>query len=140
MRQYMGMKTSNFAKSSKDPKAVAISRGLPRWYKGRTFEPLAPTREMLSMNEEDFFKAYTERISQLNLKEVVRELGDDAVLLCWEGFNVRCHRRLVAEIFEQAFGIVIPEVGHERSESIPFADQKRKEKPAKRTPQFSFCF
>ena len=32
---------------------------------------------------------------------VAEELGPDAILLCWESFNVRCHRRLVAEWLEE---------------------------------------
>jgi hypothetical protein len=54
------------------------------------------------------------------------DLGPDAILLCWESFNVRCHRRLVAEWLEEKVGIVVPEVGHERAESIPFSEQRSK--------------
>ena len=48
------------------------------------------------------------------------------ILLCWESLNVRCHRRLVAEWLEEKLGIVVPELGHERSESIPFNKQPSK--------------
>lgn len=76
------MKTSNFAVSAKNPNAVAICRGKPKWYKGRTFDALAPTWEMLKMNEVDFESAYRARLARLNLKEVYQELGENAVLLC----------------------------------------------------------
>jgi hypothetical protein len=38
-------------------------------------------------------------------------------------FNVRCHRRLVAEWLEEKLEIVVPELGHERSGSTPFSEQ-----------------
>jgi hypothetical protein len=54
------------------------------------------------------------------------DLGLDAILLCWESFNVRCHRRLVAEWLEDKLGIIVPELGHERAESVPFSEQPSK--------------
>ena len=44
----------------------------------------------------------------------------------WESFNVSCHQRLVAEWLEQKLRIVVPELGHERAESIPFSEQPSK--------------
>jgi hypothetical protein len=49
-----------------------------------------------------------------------------AIILCWESFNVRCHRRLVVEWPEEELDIVVPELGHERSESVPFSEQPSK--------------
>src|ERR1039458_1845180 len=49
-----------------------------------------------------------------------------AIILCWESFNVRCHRRLVAEWLEEKLGIVVPELDHERTESLPFSEQPSK--------------
>lgn len=39
---------------------------------------------------------------------------------------MRCHRRLVAELLEQKLGIVVPELGHDRRESVPFSEQPSK--------------
>ena len=39
---------------------------------------------------------------------------------------MRCHRRLVAEWLEEKLGIVVPELGHERAESVPFSEQPSK--------------
>jgi hypothetical protein len=36
------------------------------------------------------------------------------------------HRRLVAEWLEEKLGIVVPEVDHERSDSLPFSQQPSK--------------
>jgi hypothetical protein len=61
-----------------------------------------------------------------DLGTVAADLGSDAIPLCWESFNVRCYRRLVAEWLEEKLGIVVPEEGHERGESIPFSEQPSK--------------
>ena len=39
---------------------------------------------------------------------------------------MRCHRRLVAEWLEEKLGIVVPELDHERAESVPFNEQPSK--------------
>jgi hypothetical protein len=119
--------TSNFAKSGSHPDAVAISQGVPGWYKGRRYMPLAPPRWLLKARDPELFdREYRKRLEGLDARQVVKDLGPDAILLCWESFNVRCHRRLVAEWLEEKLGIAVPEVGHERSESIPFSKQPSK--------------
>ena len=119
--------TSNFAKSANPPEAVAISQGVPGWYKGRRYMPLAPPRWLLKEKDPELFdREYRKQLASLDTGQVAEELGPNAVLLCWESFNVRCHRRLVAEWLEEKLGILVPELGHERSESVPFSEQKSK--------------
>ena len=119
--------TSNFAKSAKHANAVAISQGVPRWYKGRRYMPLAPPRWLLKAKDLELFdREYRKQLESLRARQVAGDLGPDAILLCWESFNVRCHRRLVAEWLEEKLGIVVPELDHERSESIPFSEQPSK--------------
>ena len=119
--------TSNFAKSGKDPEAVAVSRGVPRFYKGKRYMPLAPPRWLLKAKDPELFdREYRKQLDALDARQVAEDLGPDAILLCWESFNVRCHRRLVAEWLEEKLGIVVPELGHGRSESIPFREQPSK--------------
>jgi hypothetical protein len=119
--------TSNFAKSGKHPDAVAISQGVPRFYKVRRYLPLAPPRWLLNGKDPELFdREYRKQLDGLDPKQVAEELGPDAILLCWEAFNVRCHRRLVAEWLEEKLGIILPELGHERSESLPFNEQPSK--------------
>jgi hypothetical protein len=119
--------TSNFAKSGKNPDAVAISQGVPRFYKGRRYMPLALPRWLLKAKDPELFdREYRKQLDALEPKRVAEELGPNAVLLCWESFNVRCHRRLVAEWLEEKLGIVVPELGHEPAESIPFSEQPSK--------------
>ena len=78
-----------------------------------------------------FDREYRKQLDALDAKQVAEDLGPDAILLCWESFNVRCHRRLVAEWLEEKLGIVVTELDHERAESLPFTEQPSKwdEKP-----------
>lgn len=105
------MQTSNFARSSNDPNAVAISQGIPRWYKGRRYMPLAPSWELIKIKDEELYRRayYTEVLSKLDPKEVYDDLGPDAIMLCWESPRKFCHRRIVAEWLGNALGITIDE-------------------------------
>jgi uncharacterized protein YeaO (DUF488 family) len=113
------MKTSCFAKrrAASDPNAVAISRGVPRWFKGRVYDPLRPSwdlvraaKEGTSTNEEYERRYRTEVLDGLDPAVVRRELGDDAILLCWEKPGAACHRRIVARWLEEKLGIEVGEV------------------------------
>jgi len=133
--------TSNFAKSAKHPDAVAISQGVPRFYPGKRYMPLAPPRWLLNAKDPELFdREYRKLLDSLDAKQVAEDLGPDAILLCWESFNVRCHRRLVAEWLEEKLGIVVPEVDHERSESLPFNKQPSKWDAEPATPQLPMEF
>ena len=89
--------------------------------------PLAPPRWLLKAKDPELFdREYRKQLDSLDAKQVAEDLGPDAILLCWESFNVRCHRRLVAEWLEEKLGIVVPELGQKRGESIPFGEQRSK--------------
>jgi hypothetical protein len=89
--------------------------------------PLAPPRWLLNAKDPELFdREYRKLLDSLDAKQVAEDLGPNAILLCWESFNVRCHRRLVAEWLEEKLGIVVPELGHERAESLPFNEQPSK--------------
>ncbi len=109
------MQTSNFARAAGDHsiKPVSIARYAPRWYSGRRYLALAPTRQMLKMGEDDYRVAYQEILERLDPRKVYEDLGPDAVLLCWEKPGEFCHRRLVAEWLEIHLGIKVPEVGQD---------------------------
>ena len=104
------MQTSNFARNGKNPNAVAISQGT-RYFTGRCYKALAPPRELIKIEDEPLFrKLYHEQVlSKLDPATVYRELGEDAILLCWESPGKFCHRRVVAEWLEKALDIKVPE-------------------------------
>ena len=115
-----GMKTSNFSRSGTHPEAVAISRTRPKGWTGRIYEPLAPSWRLLAeakcgeIDEDEYTRRYyAEVLSKLDPREVYADLGGDAVLLCWERPGAFCHRRLVAEWFEEKLGILVPELGED---------------------------
>jgi hypothetical protein len=135
------VRASNFASSASHPDAVAISRGVPRFYNGRRYMALAPPGWLLKAKDPELFdQEYRKLLDSLDAKQVAEELGPNSILLCWESFNVRCHRRLVAEWLEEKLGIVVPELEHERAESLPFIKQPSKWDAEPATPQLPMMF
>lgn len=112
------MKTSYFASSLWHGKnAVAISQGVPRWYKGRVYKPLAPSWQLVRIKDENEYtiRYKQEVLSKLSQEQVIKDLGEDAILLCWEKPEDFCHRRLVAEWLEEKLGIEVPELEKEKT-------------------------
>ena len=102
-------------------------RGHPRW--------------LLNAKDPELFdREYRKQLDSLDAKQVAEDLGPNAIILCWESFNVRCHRRLVAEWLEEKLGIVVPELEHERAESLPFNQQPSKWDAEPATPQLPMKF
>ena len=97
-------------------RAVAISLGVPRGWKGRRYPALAPMSEMLMAYRmhlwtwEKYAAEYPALIlGRLDPLAVAREL-DGAIMCCWErSDNPHCHRRLVAEWLAAAAGEEVPE-------------------------------
>ena len=106
------MQTSNFKLSGHDPKAVAISRSVPKWYTGERYISLAPASwALVREKDEAVFRArFLQQLEQLDAAFVVSSLDQDAILLCWEAPGEFCHRRVVAEWLERETGLVVPEL------------------------------
>lgn len=109
------MNTSYFAKSANHPNAVSIAGKAPNWYKGRQYKKLAPKYWFFKKYKEDldeeFYKKQFNRIlNKLDPLQVVKELGEDAVLLCWEASGKFCHRHLIAEWLSKNLNIEIREL------------------------------
>lgn len=93
---------------------VAISAGVPRWYRGRRMPELAPSRELLNNRDADFETEYRRLLKRLRPKRIAKQLGYQTVLLCWEAPGFRCHRRIVADWLEGALDVRVPELGFRR--------------------------
>jgi DNA polymerase I-like protein with 3'-5' exonuclease and polymerase domains len=107
------MHTSYFAKYRNGPNAVSIAFITPPGFTGRIYKKLAPPGWLLRHkdNPEQYEHAYWfEVLDLLDPTEVYKELGPDAVLLCWEGPDKFCHRRLVAEWLENSLKITVKEL------------------------------
>ena len=95
---------------SRDKRLVSIALKSPEWFQGRHYPALAPREDMLHLGEEDYRLEYRAILDGLNPRRVYEDLGDDAILLCWEPPGTFCHRRLVAEWLEKNLGVVVPEI------------------------------
>ena len=110
------MNTSYFAKSGKHPNAVSIAGKAPDGFKGRQYKILAPKiwffkKYKLDGDVDYYTEQYNaEVLDQLDPKEVLRDLGEDAVILCWEKPGQFCHRRLVAQWLNEKLGLDIKEL------------------------------
>ena len=102
----------NVKKNLQGQNVVAISQGIPQWYAGQRYMPLAPSWALIKLTDEaQYCKGYAEVLAKLDAKAVYEFLGGDAILLCWEKPGEFCHRRLVADWLEQHLGIKVPEWG-----------------------------
>jgi hypothetical protein len=125
------MFTSNLARLKRilpPLEPIAICAGLPRWVpKGLRRElRLAPDRAWFDLTAKGYDRKMLARLKTLDPRALYAELGENAVLLCWEAPGVRCHRRMVAEWFEQALGIEVPELGFARAEYGAYSELRRK--------------
>lgn len=110
------METSYFGKSLNNPKAVSIAITSPPEFKGKHYKKLAPPFSLLIKYKKDgnalFYTKhyYSEVLNKLNPKQVFEDLGEDAVLLCWERSGTFCHRHLVAQWLTENLKINIREI------------------------------
>ncbi|MCT4574649.1 MAG: DUF488 domain-containing protein [Alphaproteobacteria bacterium] len=110
------MKTSNFAKHGNNINAVSISGCSPDAYKGREYKKLAPSwsiyKEYRKTGDvQRYIKRFKEEIlAPLDATKVFKELGSDAILLCYEKEGEFCHRHLVAQWFEKELNIKVEEI------------------------------
>jgi uncharacterized protein (DUF488 family) len=110
------MNTSYYSKSANHPNAISIAGKSPDWFKGREYKKLAPKYWFFKKYKEDgdweFYidQYYKEVLDLLDPKQVYEELGQDAVILCWEAPGKHCHRHLVAEWLSKELGIEIKEL------------------------------
>lgn len=109
------MKTNCFELQVDDPNTVAICLRVPDWYKGRRYHPLAPSMgNFLSYKRDGDWEKFSARykretLSHLDPNKVYADLGNQAIMLCWELPHEHCHRRLVAEWLEKKLNVSIPE-------------------------------
>jgi hypothetical protein len=92
---------------------VAISRGVPRGWRGKRELRLAPARAMLWAPEAEFDRYYSDLLAALDPRELWQQLTADGpvALLCWEKPGEPCHRRDVAAWLQKHLGFEVPEFG-----------------------------
>jgi hypothetical protein len=116
--------TSYFAQARKITEAglvpVSIARWPPRGWRGRRYMPLAPKPEWFGRR--DFARLYLAHLATLDAAKVLADLGDGAVLTCFERPEWFCHRRVAAQHLEAALGITVPEWGRAREDTPDWRD------------------
>lgn len=108
--------TSYYAVQKKLPEdvvCISISRGIPSWYHGKSYNKLAPLWDTVKRYKNGglwtwYIEEYYDTVlNKLDPQEVYKDLmeisgGKDVVLLCYEKSGDNCHRHLVAGWFEKA--------------------------------------
>jgi len=63
------------------------------------------------ISKEEYTKIYIGYfLDNLDAAKVYQELGNDAILLCWERPNKFCHRHIVAEWLSKSLNIQVNEL------------------------------
>lgn len=115
----MKIYTGNFANVKKyqaaglHPVSIAITA---RYFTGDVYRPLNPDRSFMMEPEQSYTPKYERKLASLSAAGVVDDLrslgkGKDVILLCHEGENDFCHRRLVASWLSREIGIEVLELG-----------------------------
>lgn len=120
---YFG-KVKSYPKN-KGYKFVSIAR-FNKFWQGEEYKLLAPPAEIIKIEDEELYtKLYYEMVlDKLNPQKVFNELGENAVLLCyekWEDIKNKktfCHRRLVAKWLEDNLEIKVEELQDENEKHI----------------------
>lgn len=106
------IKTSCFSIYKNKPEGVAISRGVPKWFKGDKLMELCPSWALIKntkLSEQEWVEEYHKEVLCNLDPHGIAEKVEGKVLLCWEKPGEFCHRRVVAEWIEKETGIVVPE-------------------------------
>jgi hypothetical protein len=104
------IKTTYFAHAKKlDPSLnlVSIARYTPPGFPGRLYHKLAPSPALLSYvkstnDTEGYIREFAQQLNRLDPHQVVQELGENPILVCYEAPGKFCHRHLVADWLRQA--------------------------------------
>lgn len=113
-----------FSKKLRDienPNIVSISMKYPETIFSkddiRIYKQLCPGWTLIMeykkhiINEQQYTNLYYENIlNKLNPKIVYNELGENAILLCWEKPGIFCHRRIVADWFKRNLNVDVLEL------------------------------
>ena len=124
------MFTGYFGKAKSYPKNkgykyISIAR-FNKFWKGEEFKKLAPPAEIIKIEDEELYTNiyYEQVLSKLNPKQVYDELGENAVLLCYESWDsiksgkTFCHRRIVAKWLEKTIGVKVEELDDKSKNNI----------------------
>lgn len=116
----MPITTSYYAKNGANPNAFSISAKAPDFYTGKSYKLLAPTWEIITavkngkISELQYIEQYMNLLFDRGVtpEQILNDLPENAILLCYEKSGDFCHRRIVAKWIEQEMGIAIKELDY----------------------------
>lgn len=97
-------------------RCVSVANKAPSGYGGLFYPPLYPPWPIVQAYKQNgdwgrFTGAYTHMVlKDLNPEIVYNEIGEESVLLCWEGLGKNCHRKIIAKWFEDNLGVLVREI------------------------------
>lgn len=120
------MYTSYYSTHGTNRNAVAISVKPPEWYAGVTYPILAPTWDLVRaiksgrITEREYTTEYLKLIKKRGASpyRTLADLGENAILLCYEKPTDFCHRHIVATWIEAELGIKVPEISTIRKPTL----------------------
>lgn len=123
------MYTGYFGKMKSYPKDkeyryVSIAR-FNKFWSGEEYKKLTPPASIIKIEDKELYtKLYYEQVlNNLNPQEVYNELGDNAVMLCYEKYadieqgKTFCHRHIVAKWLEEKLGVEVKELENENKDN-----------------------
>lgn len=123
------MYTGYFGKMKSYPKDkeyryISIAR-FNKFWSGEEYKKLTPPASIIKIEDKELYtKLYYEQVlNNLNPQEVYNELGDNAVLLCYEKYadieqgKTFCHRHIVAKWIEEKLGVEVKELENENKDN-----------------------
>ena len=100
-----------------DSRLVSISRKPPEGFKVKIYKPLCPSWDLVmtykkgNITKEQYAERYyLEILNNLDAEKTYQELGEDAILLCYEASLKFCHRHIVAKWLMDKLGVIITEL------------------------------
>lgn len=103
--------TSYYGRADKVPNPIAISRGVPHWFKGEVYEKLAPSWELVKawnkghgISEREYTERYLNELTSRSVtaETIQNEIPEGSTLLCWETPLAFCHRHIISWILRNA--------------------------------------
>jgi hypothetical protein len=114
------MNTSYFSSpqiKNKNLNLVSIAKKSPTWITCKTYHLLCPSWDLVKnyksklITQEQYTEMYIRGwLNKLDPARTYQELGEDAILLCWEKSGFFCHRHIVAKWLMDNLNITIVEL------------------------------
>jgi len=111
--------TSYFSFVQKVPSEflVAIAGGVPLGFAGLHYRKLAPKKDWWEqwynekLSDDWYTRKYNETVlNNLDPVTILKEFGDNKILLCWEKPGKFCHRHLIADWLNKSTGVNVQEL------------------------------